>query len=167
MVELLAVVGLAILVTAGVLGRHTWSRRDVTESADARSSVRGERDGTMTVVVTNPGAEAVVVTACARPANRLSLLGRDQVRRSRSQQERRNSSRAARQLLGSVAPGGRSTWTVVGDASTRPVCRVVLSLYQAQGRVRVHEQVVRTQPSALEVGFAGRRAFTRRRLPAG
>jgi hypothetical protein len=121
----------------------------------------------MTVVVTNPGAEAVVVTACARPANRLSLLGRDQVRRSRSQQERRNSSRAARQLLGSVAPGGRSTWTVVGDASTRPVCRVVLSLYQAQGRVRVHEQVVRTQPSALEVGFAGRRAFTRRRLPAG
>jgi hypothetical protein len=120
----------------------------------------------MTVVVANPGPEAVVVTACARPANRFRLFGRDQIRRARSQQERRTSSRAARQLLGSVGPGGEASWTVVSDTSTGPVCRVVLSLYQAGNRVRVHEQVVRTAPSGLvDVGLLSRRSFARRQLP--
>jgi hypothetical protein len=165
--ELVAFAGFAIMAVALVLGWRMFSRNDADQASDARSTVTAGPDGTMTVVVANPGTEPVVVTACARPANRFRPFGRNQVRRARSQQERRTSSRAARQLLGSVAPGGEATWTVIGDATTRPICRVVLSLYQASNRVRVHEQVVRTEPGLVEVGLAGRRAFARRQLPAG
>jgi hypothetical protein len=150
-------------LTAGALAFGWWvfSRNDADQAGDARSSVTAGTDGTMTVVVANPASEPVVVTACARPAGRLRLFGRAQIHRARTQQERRSSSRASRQLLGSVPPGGEATWTVVGDASTRPVCRVVLSLYQPNGRVRVHESVVRTEPGLVDVGEIGRRSFAR------
>jgi hypothetical protein len=166
-VELVAFAGFLFIAVALVLGWRAFARNDTDQAGDAHSRVTAGPDGTMTVLVANPGSEPVVVTACARSANRLRIFGRDQIRRARSQQERRTSSRAASQLLGSVAPGGEATWTVVGDATTRPVCRVVLSLYQANSRVRVHEQVVRTEPGFVEMGLAGRRSFTRRQLPAG
>jgi len=56
-----------------------------------------------------------------------------------------------------VAPGGRSSWIVVDEARSRPLCRVVLSLYQAAGRVRVHEALVRTEPPVgIQPGWWGR-----------
>lgn len=168
MEELIVVAVLCVL--AGSLGGGSWRRarrRDSDQVGDAVSTVTAGPDGTMTVVVANPGTEPVVVSACARPSGRFRRLGRGQVRRGRNPQERSNPSRAVRQLLGSVPPGGETTWHVVGDASTRPVCRVVLSVYQARGRVRVHESMVRTVPGSVEVGITRRRPLARPQYDAG
>lgn len=138
---------LAIL-TAPAIARVGWwffSRGNAAREGDAQSSVTPLPDGTVRVTVTNPGPEHVVVTAFARPVGCLRWAGPHQVRRSRRPGERQDSWRAFRHLLGSVPPGGESTWIVVGDVGS-PRCRVVLNLYQTAGRVRVHEAVVPTEP---------------------
>jgi hypothetical protein len=142
MVELMMFVVLLGMAVAVVAGWRVLSRPDAEQIDDARSVVTPGPNGTMTVVVSNPASEPVVVTACARPAASVHLLGRDRVIRSLNAQERRNATQAPRQLLGSVAAGEQSTWVVMGDATTSKVCRVILSVYQPGGRVRVHEHVV-------------------------
>lgn len=157
MVELVSLLAfVAGAACAGIWWRR-YSRADPEREGDARSSVTPIPDGTIRVVVTNPGPEAIVVTACARPVGSLRRWGRSQVRRPRSQREQRDAWRASRHLLGSVAPGGKATWIVVDDARSRPLCRVVLNLYQAAGRVRVHEALVRTAPPVgLRLGWRDR-----------
>jgi hypothetical protein len=145
MVELMMFVVLLGMAVAVVAGWRVLSRPDAEQIDDARSVVTPGPNGTMTVAVSNPASEPVVVTACARPASSVHLPGRGRVIRALNAQERRNSTRAPRQLLGSVAPGEQSTWVVMGDATTSKVCRVILSIYQPGGRVRVHEHVVQSE----------------------
>jgi hypothetical protein len=144
-VELMMAVVLVVVAVAVVAGWRVLARPAAEQIHDARSSVTAGPNGTMTVRVTNPASEPVVVTACARPAAPLHLLGRNRVVRSLSTQERRDATRAPRQLLGSVGAGDQSTWVVMGDATTAKVCRVILRLYQPGGRVRVHEHVVQAE----------------------
>jgi hypothetical protein len=144
-VELMMFVLVLVMVVAVVAGWRVLSRPAAEQIDDARSVVTPGPNGTMTVAVSNPASEPVVVTACARPASSVHLLGRDRVIRPLNAQERRNSTRAPRQLLGSVAAGDQSTWVVMGDATTSKVCRVILSIYQPGGRVRVHEHVVQSE----------------------
>ena len=155
--ELASVLAVVAGAPAAGIGWRLFSKRDREREGDARSSVIPAPDGTIRVIVTNPGPEPVVVTAYAGGARSLRWWGRSEVRRRRSARERRQACLASRQLLGSVAPGGRSTWLVVDEARSRPLCRVVLSLYQAAGRVRVHEALVRTEPPVgIQPGWWGR-----------
>lgn len=136
---------LVLVAVAVVAGWRVLSRADAEQIDDARSLVTAGPNGTMNVMVANPASEPVVVTACARPAASVHRLGRDRLIRSLNAQERRNATRAPRQLLGSVGAGDQSTWVVMGDATTAKVCRVILSIYQPGGRVRVHEHVVQAE----------------------
>lgn len=156
-VELISVLAVVAAAATAGIGWRLFRKVDRKRDGDARSLVIPAPDGTIRVVVTNPGPEPVVVTACARPAGRLRWQGRSEVRRRRSPKERRDAWRASRQILGSVPSGGRATWTVVDDTRSRPLCRVVLSLYQTAGRVRVHEATVRTEPPVgLQLGWRDR-----------
>lgn len=146
MVELLIVLAVVAGAAAGGIGWRLRSNLRREREGDARSCLVPVSDGTIRVIVSNPGPEPVVVTACARPAGSPRWWRRSQVHRRRKPAERQDAWRASRQILGSVAPGGRATWVVVDDTVRRSHCRVVLSLYQAAGRVRVHEAVVRTEP---------------------
>ena len=164
MVELISALAVFATAAAVAIVWRLFSRGNKEREGDARSAVIPDPDGTIRVVVTNPGPEPVVVTACALRAGRPRWWGRSEVRRRPSQKERRESWRAHRQLLGSVPSGGKSTWVVVGDGGSGPLCRVVLSLYQTAGRVRVHEALVRTVPPVgLQLGWRDRL----RTAPAG
>jgi hypothetical protein len=146
MTELMMVAVFLAMGAALVFGWRALSRTDQELVDDARSTVLPGPNGTMTVVVANPASEAVVVTACARPAAALRWFGKDHLIRGLNQQERRNSARASRQLLGTVPAGDQTTWVVTGEATESRVCKVILSVYQPNGRVRVHEHLVHANP---------------------
>jgi hypothetical protein len=145
MTELMMVAVFLAMGAALVFGWRALSRTDQELVDDARSTVLPGPNGTMTVVVANPASEAVVVTACARPAAALRWFGKDHLIRGLNQQERRNSARASRQLLGTVPAGDQTTWVVTGEATESRICKVILSVYQPNGRVRVHEHLVHAQ----------------------
>jgi hypothetical protein len=118
-------------------------QRHGDEPTDAVSRVLPAAAGRRDVVITNPGLEPVVVGMAVRlhRPGRFDTLRPHLIIRASRWQERRRHDRGATDVLGVVAPGETSSWSLLMSCRSE---RIVLLIGQPGGRLRVHEHLVGT-----------------------